>query len=163
VDRRRRVLGNDHGGGAGGRGAAQAGAEVVRILHTVQHQQQRAPAGGLDQAGQLVLAPGARRRVARGHALVADVAADAVQRLRRDAAHLDAAAAGLLLDLDQARVAGTGLDQHLTHVPGVVLDRRGHGVDAHDPLVLLAHATKASGGTGRTLYAYAAAGPPAAA
>src|SRR5690606_20660883 len=88
---------------------------------------------------QFVLVPGTRGRITGGHALVAELAGDAIQRLGGNLAHLDPAATRLLLDLDQARVARAGFDQHLAHVLGVVLDRRGHGIDTHDPLVLLAH------------------------
>src|SRR5690606_7273935 len=55
------------------------------------------------------------------------------------AAHVDALAPRAGFDLGDARVLRTGLKQHLAHVAGVVLDSRGHGVDAGDPLVFFAH------------------------
>ena len=139
VDRGGLVLGNHHRGDAGSSGATQAGPQVVRVLHAVQDQHQRAPLCSLHQAFQLVLCPEPRRGVARSHALMAYLAAHAVQRLGVDPAHVDALAARLFFDLGQARVLATGLDQDLAHVVGVVLDGRGDSVDADDPLVLLAH------------------------
>src|SRR5690606_18842352 len=60
--------------------------------------------------------------------------------LLRNPAHIDVAPSRQLLDLGQARILRPGLDQHLAHVFGVVLDRCGNGVDADDPLVLFGHA-----------------------
>src|SRR5699024_5244777 len=56
----RLVLGDDHRGGTGRGGAAQAGAQVVRVLHAVEHQHQRLAAGGFDQLGQVLFVPGLR-------------------------------------------------------------------------------------------------------
>src|SRR5690606_16882337 len=117
----------------------QAGAQVVRILHTVEYQHQRAPFGGLHQPRELVLAPGARRSIARHRALVAQAAGNAVQRLLRDPAHLDAQAPRIALDLDDARIPRPRLEQHLAHVVPVMLDGRSHRIDPRDPLTVLAH------------------------
>src|SRR3546814_20124278 len=57
----------------------------------------------------------------------------------RHPAHVDVLAPRAGFDLGDARVLRAGLEQHLAHVAGVVLDGRGHGVDAGDPLVFLAH------------------------
>ena len=151
VHRGRLVLGDDHGSGACGSRRAQASAKVVRVLHFVQHQQQGLALGCGDQAFQLVLAVGAGGGIARGHALVAYRTADTVQRLAVHLAHVDALAAGVFLDLGQARVLRTGLDQHFADVLGVVLDGGGDGVDADDPLAVLAHAggDRKGGGYGR--------------
>ena len=92
-----------------------------------------------DEALQLALVPGLGGGIAGRDALVAQRAGHAVQRLPGDTAHIDALAARVLFDLGQARVLAATLDQHLAHVVGVVLDGRGHRIDADDPLVLLAH------------------------
>src|SRR5690606_12311958 len=84
------------------------------------------------------LVVGLRRRVARHRALVAQAAGNTVERVLRDAPHLDAATPRLLLDRADAGVLRARLKQHFAHVVGVVLDGRCHGVDADDPLVLLA-------------------------
>src|SRR3546814_3503847 len=80
-----------------------------------------------------------RRGVARDRALVAQAAGDAVECVLRHPAHVDVLAPRAGFDLGDARVLRAGLEQHLAHVAGVVLDGRGHGVDAGDPLVFLAH------------------------
>jgi hypothetical protein len=139
VDLHRLVLRDHHRGRARRRRAAQAGAQVVRILHAVEHQQQGLAAGILHEAGEIVLAPGLSGRVACHRALVAQSAGDAVQCLLRHAAHVDVATPGVALDLGDPRVAGARLQQHLAHVAGVVLDRGGDSVDAGDPVVVLAH------------------------
>ena len=139
IDRRRLVLGNHHCGRARRRRAAQAGAQVVRVLHAIQHQHQRLAFGRFNQAGQLAFVPGLRRRIARDRALVADRTADTVQRLLGDPAHLDALAPRVLLDLGDARILAAGLQQDFAHVVGIVVDGRSHRVDAGDPLVLFAH------------------------
>src|SRR5690606_40458786 len=92
-----------------------------------------------DQSRQRVLVPGLRRGVACDRALVAQAAGDAVQRLLRDPAHVDALAPRIALDLDDARILGAGLEQHLAHVVRIMLDGCGHGVDAGDPLIVFAH------------------------
>src|SRR5690606_14283615 len=102
-DLHRLVLGDDHGGGAGGGGAAQAGTEVVRVLHAVQHQHQGLAVGVLHQSGQVLLVPGPGGHVAGGDALVAQAAGDAVQRLLGDPAHVDVLAPGLGFEVGDAR------------------------------------------------------------
>src|SRR3546814_9884474 len=57
----------------------------------------------------------------------------------RHPAHVDVLAPRGGFELGDARVLRAGLEHHLAHVAGVVLDGRGHGVDAGDPLVFLAH------------------------
>src|SRR5690606_13076540 len=52
------VLGDDDGGGAGRGSAAQAGAEIVRVLDAVEHQYQGLAVGGFDQFGQVLFVPG---------------------------------------------------------------------------------------------------------
>ena len=70
---------------------------------------------------------------------MAHAAGHAVQRLLRDPAHVDAEPARIALDLDDPRVLAAGLQQHLAHVLGIVLQCRGDRVEADDPLGLLAH------------------------
>ncbi|MNN37258.1 hypothetical protein D3C81_1511940 [compost metagenome] len=111
----------------------------MRILHFVQHQHQGLAFGGFDQALQFVLVPQLGCGITRDHALVAHLAGHAAQCLRVDLAHVDTLAQGFFFNFDQARVLGTGLDQDFTNVLRVLLDRRSHGIDADDPLVLLAH------------------------
>src|SRR5690606_16257344 len=139
VDLHRLVPGDHHRGGAGGGRAAQAGTEVVRVLHAVEHQYQRAAFGGLDQLRQFMLVPGAGRCVARDRALVAQAAGDAVERLLRHPPHLDAEAARVALDLGDPRIPRPRLEQHLAHVLRVMLDRRSHRIDPRHPLTVLAH------------------------
>src|SRR5690606_10537160 len=117
----------------------QAGTEVVRVLHAVEHQYQRAAFGGLDQLRQSILVPGAGRCVARERALVGQPAGDAVQRLLRHPTHLDAEAARVALDLGDPRIPRPRLEQHLAHVLRVMLDRRSHRIDPRHPLTVLAH------------------------
>src|SRR3546814_14056369 len=74
--------------------AAQAGAEDVRVLHAVEHQQQRLALRGFDQPGQRILVPGLRSGVARHCALVAQAAGAAVERVMRHPATVDVPAPG---------------------------------------------------------------------
>lgn len=111
----------------------------MRILHAVEHQQQRLALRRFDQRFQFVLIPGPGRGVTRDDALMAQRADHAIQRLLRDTTHIDAFAPRVLLDLGQPRILAAGLDQDLADVVGVVLDGGGHGVDAGDPWVFFGH------------------------
>jgi hypothetical protein len=82
--------------------------------------------------------PGSPFVFARRHALVTHRTAHTVQRLGVHLAHVDALAAGVFLDLGQARVLRTGLDEDLADVLGIVFDGGSDGVDADNPLAALA-------------------------
>ena len=108
----------------------------MRVLHAVQQQQQRAAFGGFDQRLQLVLVPGLGGGVTRDHTLVAQAADDAGERLLGDPAHIDIEAPRQGFDFGQPRILRASLDQHFTHMLGIVLKRGDHRVDACDPLFL---------------------------
>jgi hypothetical protein len=65
----RAVLRYHHRQGTAGVGGTQAGAEVVRVLHAIEHQHQRID-GGADRFDQLILMPGRQRIHLCQHALV---------------------------------------------------------------------------------------------
>jgi hypothetical protein len=124
-----------HGRDARRRRAAQAGAEVVRILHAVEHEQQRRTAGGFDQSFEIVLVVTLRRGVVRDDALVPHPARDAFKHVTADRAHGNT---GRLRDggqFDQARIACTCFDQHLAHADDIVFERGFDRVDAGDPVL----------------------------
>ena len=65
---------HDHRERAAGIGGAQTRAEVVRVLHAIERQQQRVRARSPELLEQFVLAPGGERFDFRDHALVRDLA-----------------------------------------------------------------------------------------
>ena len=96
----------------------------MRVLHAVQHQDQRFAARRLDQRrqGRLFNLPG--RFVTRDHALVAQAAGDTIERLQGDTAHRDFVAARGFLYFGQPRILAAGFHQHLAHVRQIVFQRR---------------------------------------
>ena len=122
------VLGSDDGMGAGAVGHAQAGAQVVRVGHAVQHQQQRRPLHAIEQ---VVQRAGGRQRLRAGdHALVAGAARQPGQP---HAVGLDGAQAGLLhlvQELAHARVLAAGIHVDLGEGPGGGAQAHAHCVEA---------------------------------
>jgi hypothetical protein len=101
------VLGGDHGVGAGAVGHPQARAQVVRVGHAVQHQQQRlGRAGFLQLLKQFIQRLDLGQHVDPGdHTLVAVAAAHLGQAQAVGFNQADAGLAGPVSELAHARIA----------------------------------------------------------
>ncbi len=96
---------HDHGQRTAGIGGAQAGAEVVRILHAVKGQHQAGRVARREPFEEVVLVHGPQRLDLGHHALVCGLAEPATQALRIDAFDRQVRGPRQLLDLRRALVA----------------------------------------------------------
>jgi hypothetical protein len=134
---RRSIARDDHGKRAAGIGRTQACTQIVRILHSVEGNDDgllRYLSGGLHSDDEIVLRPGRQRADVGRNTLMTDIAHLLPEDLSIHSLHRDLTPAGKLIDLADAGVIAALSYPHRTHALRVLLEHHPHGMQAIDGL-----------------------------
>ncbi len=136
------VPGDDHRMSAGGVRGTQAGAEVVRVLHAVKHQQQGIGAGLRQQRVKVMLGKDDAGRVEQGeHILMAFARGTAVELIGGGRLERDAVLEGQRTDLVQSRVTRLLREPQGMNHPRTLFQHPEHGMVPPGEFIALAEDT----------------------
>jgi hypothetical protein len=134
---RRSISRHDHGKRSTGIRRTQACTQIVRILHSIECQDERLLrylSGGLHSGEEVVFRPGRQRADLSRNSLVGDIAQLLPQDSRIDPLQRDLTPAGKLVDFADPRVVAALGYAHGTHALRVLLEHHPHGMQPIDGL-----------------------------